>query len=981
MACNPDTRANVGQRRLPLLSLAIALMLQPHNAAIAQTADPLAQAFLAPPKSARAMVRWWWPGGAVTDAELAREIGVLDAAGFGGGEIQPFNPGIPNLTPDERIAVNDYATPTYFAHVAHALGAAQTHGLRLDMTFGSAWPSGGGYAITPELALPELTASTTHVTGGQAGPIKLTLPPRTRKLGAWSTLDTRYRGPEVADWPARIDARQKIVAVVAVKGTDPGLKATTPGGFHFDPWAQVLTPGQLQAGSARVLTDRLRSDGTLDWTAPPGEWQILVFKQYMADSGVSGGVGAGPQLVLDHFRKDAFAAHAHRVGDAAVAELGASFGKSLRATFVDSLELMPDLYWSEDLLAQFKRRRGYDLTPYLPLIIQPGWTEAWTAHWSPPYYRMGGSAGDMGERVREDYHRTVSDLFNENFVAPFVAWNHAHGLLARFQAHGAPSDTLRSYGLADIPETEDLESTADVDFMKLARSAGDIYGHREISAESLCFMGRPYAVTPEDLKRRADLIFTSGVNRLIIHGFPYAVHPEQWPGWHPFAPGFGTGFSTMLSENNPIWAVVPRLTTYLARTQSVLQTGDPVVPVAVFMQDFAYYQGHETEGHHEPAMLAALAHAGYDYDRINTDGLTRSRVVHGELVTPGGHHFAVVVVPRSDVLDLGAAQALAGFAAEGLKVVFVDKPPVRSEGLHDAARRDHELRNFVADIVAHGGMAMTEATLPAGLHTIGVMPNLTFDPDAATPFVERAIGKRRVFFFANVGEGDRHIGFTVPDAHGGAQLWDAWNGTIAALPVTGAAGDTHLALSLKPGASAIVVVGEDLPKSAVAAAPSVSGTAQSLVLADGWTLAASGHGANGRVIDIATHPAVPGDLRTIAALADFSGAMHYIRDVDIPAAWLAPGAKVSLDLGEVHDAALVKANGADAQPLLLAPFVIDLTTALKPGRNHIDVTVVNTPQNAMAASKGPGARFLRPKPAGLVGPVRLLYQAVAGPFP
>lgn len=127
----------------------------------------------------------------------------------------------------------------------------------------------------------------------------------------------------------------------------------------------VKAAGKADGVEGVVVTDKLRPDGVLDWIpSSDGNWQIVVFKQFVVDSPVLAGVGAGPQLVLDHFKRAAFEAHARRVGDPLAP--GGVPARALRATFVDSLELMPDPYWSEDLLAQFMARRGYDLTPYLP---------------------------------------------------------------------------------------------------------------------------------------------------------------------------------------------------------------------------------------------------------------------------------------------------------------------------------------------------------------------------------------------------------------------------------------------------------------------------------------------------------------------------------------------------------------------------------------------------------------------------------------
>ena len=94
--------------------------------------------------------------------------------------------------------------------------------------------------------------------------------------------------------------------------------------------------------------------------------------------------------------KAAFAAHAARVGD----PLGVA-PRGLRSTFVDSLELMQDIAWSPDFFAEFKARRGYDLMPYLPFVLQPGWMQAWGEHWSPPYFEA--DTPGLGERVRTDF--------------------------------------------------------------------------------------------------------------------------------------------------------------------------------------------------------------------------------------------------------------------------------------------------------------------------------------------------------------------------------------------------------------------------------------------------------------------------------------------------------------------------------------------------------------------------------------------------
>ncbi len=885
----------------------------------------------------------------------------MRAAGFGGAEIQPFNPGIPNLTEAERAAVNDYATPTFFAHVASSAAEAAKRDFQIDYTFGSAWPSGGGAAITPELALPELTMARTEIVGPSTAPVKVAVPARTAKFG---TLAQKIPGaPRLSDdWRRRIDALQRIVAVVAVKGDAPELKKQEgPSSLTFNPFGSVTKPGTLQSGTALVLTDRLRADGTLDWAPPPGKWQVLVFKQYGSDGIVLGAAGNGPQLVLDHFNRAAFDAHAGRVADAGLDQISPFFGRSFRATFVDSLELVPDIYWSHDFLEQFHRRRGYDLTPYLPLIVTPGWMTGYGGE-SAPLYEMG----ETGERVRADYRRTVSELMLENFYQPFVDWNHRHGLQARLQAHGAPVDWLKAYGLADIPETEDLGG-ATRDFRILARSAADIYGHQIVSSESFVWPGKPYSVTPAMWKQRADLLFASGVNEIVGHGFSYAFHTDTWPGWYAFAPSpFTSGFSSMLNPADPLWGIVPTLTTYITRMQAVMQATRNVVPVAVYLPDLAYHP-HADEG-----LDKALYREGYDYDRLNADGLAKSRVEDGHLVTPGGQRFSALIFPHVVALPAEAAEIVRTFAQQGLPVVFADGMPERDEGLSEKEQRDARVRAAMSGAVKAGARTSTLSDLAALLSTLKVAPNLTFRDRDAVSFVEKTDGKRLLYFLSNDQDASQSVAFTVNlPTPAGAEIWNGWTGEIQPQPVTAAPDGTHVEFVLPPNGSAVVVFDPVLPPVAPSAAQVVPTVASERAFDGVWDLHAEGHVFGGRSVKLDTQLAALVDWARIKGTSDFAGTGSYRTVLKIGADSVLAGRHTILDLGAVHDAATVTVNRTKFPSMLFPPFKLDITKALRAGDNTVTVDVVNAPQNAFVDPNATGPSALRRLPAGLLGPVML----------
>ena len=229
--------------------------------------------------------------------------------------------------------------------------------------------------------------------------------------------------------------RSRLVAVVAVRGQDAQW------GYHQSgPRHSVVKPGMLENGTSVNLTSRLQPDGTLDWDVPPGTWQLFVFCSMTTAQRVNAGAGPGPQLVMDHFSAEAFRAYAKRVGDNAVPYFGQFFGDGLRAIFCDSLEVGAYLFWSDDFLAEFERRRGYDLVPYLPILRLQTDGEPFGEFVDLPIYDMA----EIGDQVRHDYQQTVSDLITERFYSQFNQWAHNHKLLSRTQAHGAPADVLAS---------------------------------------------------------------------------------------------------------------------------------------------------------------------------------------------------------------------------------------------------------------------------------------------------------------------------------------------------------------------------------------------------------------------------------------------------------------------------------------------------------------------------------------------------------
>lgn len=129
------------------------------------------------------------------------------------------------------------------------------------------------------------------------------------------------------------------------------------------------------------------------------------------------------------------------------------------------------------------------------------------------------------------------------------------------------------------------------------------------------------------------------------------------------------------------------------------------------------------------------------------------------------------------------------------------------------------------------------------------------------------------------------------------------------------------------------------------------------------------------------------------AIRHYSGRATYRKTFDIAASRLTHDAsriadhasRFLLDLGEVRDLATVRLNGKDLGTLWLAPWRLDVTDAVQPGTNTIEIEVINVWNNRLVgdAAQPPAQRrtfLLAPTvnanapllPAGLLGPVRLL---------
>jgi hypothetical protein len=439
-------------------------------------------------------------------------------------------------------------------------------------------------------------------------------------------------------------------------------------------------------------------------------------------------------FVLDHYDRAALDNHLKTAGERL---MQAFESQPPRAVFSDSLEVFAS-DWTADLLAEFRKRRGYDLTPYLPALVD--------------LMPEGGA-------VKNDWARTLTELCNERYLSPLTEWAHRHNTLFRSQTYGIPPVTLASQSLVDLPEGEKPHWRSFTP-ARWAASAAHLYNKPVVSTETWTWLHSPaFRATPLDMKVEADLHFLQGVTQLIGHGWPSSPERAGEPGYRFYA-------AAVFNQHNPWWIVMPEISAYLQRVSWILRQGRPASDIALYLPtadararfkpgDVSIDRQFES-GFAVGSIIPQILDAGYNFDFIDEESIERVGIPYPVLVLPG--------VMR---MSAGAAEKIAAYRSKGGIVIATGPVPALPPGLKDPAPRKLD--------------AIITADLPGALHA-ALAPDLRAPPGIG--FIHRATPKAEIYFVANTT--NRAVaapaGFR---AKGSVQAWDAFTGNpLSSIPST-----------------------------------------------------------------------------------------------------------------------------------------------------------------------------------------------------
>ncbi|MEJ2113408.1 MAG: glycosyl hydrolase [Flavobacteriaceae bacterium] len=536
----------------------------------------------------------------------------------------------------------DFLSPKWMDMLNYTLDIADSLDMGVDLTLGTGWPYGGPH-VASQFAATKLIAQTYIVEKDQI-------------------------------------FRKKIV-VENSKEKNAILK-------------YLLAYGDQ--GDYIDMTSNLKNE-SIYWKAKNENYTIYAIFEGKTGQKVKRAAPGASGFTLDHYSEEALNEYLKPFDTVLV-----GFEGKIRAIFNDSYEVYGTDFTS-DFFEAFQKYRGYDLKPYLPILLSKENT-------------------DESNRVKCDYRETLSDLLLHRFNELWTNWAHTKKFKSKLQAHGSPGNLIDLYASADIPECETFgsmpydihglrrekedirEGDADPVMLKFSSSAAHISGKPLTSSETFTWLRDHFKVALSQCKPEVEDLFLNGTNHCFLHGTTYSPERAPWPGWKFYA-------SVNFNPNLAIGEDESELFSYISRCQSLLQLGQPDNENLLYWPIYdvwnSYLNGdlffqfkiHSLNEwlHNQPFYKTAknLNERGYGLDFISDKLIQKAYFNNGTIVLPGGNYKSLII-PQTKYMPLATLEKLIELKNLGANVIFEDIPE-SVPGFYEYKKQNEILEQFIND--------------------------------------------------------------------------------------------------------------------------------------------------------------------------------------------------------------------------------------------------------------------------------------------
>jgi hypothetical protein len=913
-------------------------------------------------------------------AKITSSVGSLDAAMLSDGDLQKTTKlPIPEINGISWIQY-EFAVPTtirsitYVVKVLDRMTIALT-GISSPEKLLEASDDGQNFRLVadlPDSRAPQHTASFPAVTAKFFRVTFRRLPPGPipRGVDVASLRGMKPAPPtdyEIAELALHSDARVNRFEEKAAFVPEPDIYSlATPA---VDPKDAIKTSDVID------LTSKMRPDGILDWTPPPGHWVVLRFGYSLLGITNHPATAEATGLEVDKLDRRFVRNYFEKYLDSYRQTVGADLIGKRGISYVinDSWEAGSQ-NWTDNMLAQFKKLRGYDPQPWMPVLAG--------------HVVQSAEASD---KFLWDFRKTIADLIANEHYGELETILHEWGMGHYGESHEAGrafvADGMEVKKMNEVPMSAMWTQTPGVNNETFGYNADDresasvahIYGQNLVAAESMTAAFAPWAWSPETLKPTADQEFLNGINRIVVHESAHQPLIGK-------APGMSLGHYGQWFNRNETWAdEAGAWIDYLARTSYMLQAGH-------FGADLIYFYGEDSNLTAIFANQAPNVPAGYGFDYVNADALIHElSVSNGHITTASGMSYRVLGLdPYSRHMSLPVLRAIYKLVTAGA-VVAGPKPnddPSLADDQAEFTKLSDELFGGGTGVYKVGkGTVYAGQDLGAVFDSLHVPPDFDYkkpETDTRLLFVHRKVVDGDIYFVDNRSERTEQVDATFRVTGRAPELWRAETGQAEAASFKIAGGRTTVPLTLEPWGTVFVVFRKATNETSRALPAK---TESQLAIVEGpWSV--SFQPGRGAPTSISLDKLSSWSDSPDSGVKYFSGSGTYAKTIDASPDWFKKGAHVWIDLGDVKNLAEVTVNGMPLGIVWHTPFRVDATAALKPGNNELSIKVTNAWVNRLIGDQQPNATtkytFTTEHPytdnspllpSGLLGPVRIYSDA------
>lgn len=594
--------------------------------------------------------RWWWHGSAVDKINLTINLKELKKAGFGGVEITP----IYDVKGSEDKSI-PFQSEKWMEMLEHTIKECQRIGLGVDLANASGWPFGGSW-INAEHACKNVQFKKFRLRGGES--LKENI-----AFIQHAMVNTVGKGVNISDvkFPINTNKNLQKLALDQVR-FEKSLPLQTLMAYN-------------ESGKIIDLTSHVNGTGVLDWVAPKGNWNLYAVFQGWHGKMVERAGTRGEGNVIDHFSEKATKIFLNDF-DINSKDIDLS---GLRAFFNDSYEVddaRGDANWTPEFFEEFEQRRGYDLKNHLPALFDD-------------------LDADTNHRVLCDYRETISDLLLDKFTLIWDNWAESHNAVTRNQAHGSPAAILDLYEASHIPETEGTDPMR----IKMATSAGHVSGKPLIACEAATWLNEHFLSNLADVKQNADRYLIHGVNHIVYHGTPYSPTTDKWPGWMFYA-------AVHFAPTNTWWNELKTVNKYITNCQSFMQNAKPANDILLYFPIYDAWTERDRKvlphfGAHSEELTKDISNKliedGFTFDYISDKQIAKLSFENNKIHSKGST-YKTIIIPECQSLPMETLKHIFALAELGATIIFENNIPTKVAGLKDFRKREKQMVKLIKAI-------------------------------------------------------------------------------------------------------------------------------------------------------------------------------------------------------------------------------------------------------------------------------------------